>query len=92
MNCWLGKSVLTLMCLLLVQNTALAYKETTHEEFSKYAVDGSVLNDDPSLLSDYGLSPYGAIEYKNSKNENASVQTLDKHGRPPSSAGEAIAV
>ena len=41
MNGWLGKSALLLICLLLTQNTVLAYKVSTHEAFSTFAAEHS---------------------------------------------------
>jgi len=65
--------------LLLAYSVTFAYKESTHQEFSVYATEHSVLMLDPSLLNDFGLNPYGTREFKSSEGTE-TVQTLIKFG------------
>ena len=76
MNSWLSKIVLFLLGFLMAQPAALAYKETTHEIFSEYAADNSVLSSSPTLLSDFGLSPYGTREFTNSDGNPNTIQEI----------------
>src|ERR1700756_3514942 len=56
------RPLLALMLLICTLNAA-SYEESTHAMLSQSAAVRSVLNGDPSLLNDLGLSPWGTPDY-----------------------------
>ena len=69
MNAYLFR-LIVLVCLLMMHQSAVAYKESTHIKFSEYAADNSILATEPMLLVDFGLAPYGTAEFVNSSSSD----------------------
>ncbi|MEE9494232.1 MAG: hypothetical protein V3W04_12720, partial [Gammaproteobacteria bacterium] len=69
-----------LVCGLLIYQVASAYTINTHEEFSVYAVDRSVLANDATLLPDLGLNRYALNVFNQSDGESANIQELMAFG------------
>jgi hypothetical protein len=68
-----------LLVLAGLHGSPLAYEENTHEALSAAAVERSVLQLDPSMLEDLGLSGLGEI-FPNSRNQNGNIPQLIRDG------------
>jgi len=66
--------------LFLAKGITYAYEVSTHEEFSKYATERSILKNDPTLLSDLGLSQYGVAELTTSDGKIRDILSVIRFG------------